>query len=155
VAWQAALRGEAPYQLNVRCVLEGDVIVAGIAYELYPRSQCGLVTYLVVAPDVRGRGLGRSLFEGAAAALYADGARAVFGEVNDPRVHGASAQPRLDRFVRWGARVVDVPYVQPALGPGLSRDQGLCLIVLPPIVEVPTQRVTDFVAELYTATERQ
>ena len=31
---------------------------------------------------------------------------------------------------RWGARVVDVPYVQPALGAGLARDRGLRLVQL-------------------------
>jgi GNAT superfamily N-acetyltransferase len=152
-AWQSALRGDAPYRMHVRLALEGDDVRAGITYELYPRSQCGLVTYMVVAPEVRAQGLGRSLFEGAAAALYGAGARAVFGEVNDPRVHGDVARPRLERFVRWGARVLDVAYVQPSLGPGLARDTGLVLIVLPPAPPVGEDVVRAFVEELYEATE--
>ena len=95
-------------------------MAAGIAYELYPQSRCGLVTYMVVAPEARGQGLGRQLFEEAAARLYGLGARAVLGEVNDPRVHGEEARPRLERFLRWGAKTVDVPYVQPSLGEGLA-----------------------------------
>src|SRR5678816_1818767 len=57
-AWQRALRGEEGYQLIVRLVLDpearnesgplhlrGEAILAGINYEHYPRSGCGLVTY--------------------------------------------------------------------------------------------------------------
>jgi GNAT superfamily N-acetyltransferase len=120
---------------------ERDEILGGITYELYPKSQAGLVTYMVVAPAARNRGLGRQLFEGAARALYDQGARAVFGEVN------RDAPERLARFVRWGARPVDVEYVQPALGPGLQPDHGLQLIVLPPIPEQVDP--TAFVAELH------
>ena len=137
----------------MRLAVEDDAIVGGITYELYPHSRCGLVTYMVVAPDARARGLGRQLFEAAAAALYDAGARAVFGEVNDPGVHGDAARARLDRFVRWGAQVLDVRYVQPSLGEGLARDEGLCLIVLPPVPGLTDEVVHDFVAELYLATE--
>lgn len=128
------------YELDARLILDGDDIIAGIIYELYPRSMCGLVTYMVVAPHARERGLGRQLFEHAASDLYARGARAVFGEVN------RNAPERITRFVRWGAQVLSYTYVQPSLGPGLDEDKGLCLIVLPPI---PAQvDPTPFVTEL-------
>lgn len=131
----------------------GDDILGGITYELYPQSRCGLVTYMVVAPHVRERGLGRALLDGAAQQLYALGARAVFGEVNDPRVHGEAARPRLERFLRWGASVVEVPYVQPSLGAGLARDAGLRLILLPPLRAIDDEIVHAFMRELYLATE--
>src|SRR5829696_3956917 len=83
--WKRALRGELPYRQTIRLALDGDRIVAGISYELYPRSRCGLVTYNVVAPAARRGGLGRQLLDGAIAELFAAGARAVFGEVDDPR----------------------------------------------------------------------
>ena len=165
-AWTWALwSGEAPYRMMVRVALaaDGDEIVGGIAYELYPRSRCGLVTYMVVAPAARGAGLGRRLQGDAARALFAGGARAVFGEVSDPRVpHGhetaAAAWERLERNQKWGARVVDARYVQPALGPGLERDRGLVLIALrdraPLPATMPGAIVRDFVAELFAATER-
>lgn len=128
------------YDFDARLVLDGDDIIAGITYELYPKSRCGLVTYMVVAPHARERGLGRQLFEHTARDLYARGARAVFGEVN------RNAPERIARFERWGARVLDTPYVQPALGAGLDEDKGLRLIVLPP---VPAQvDPAPFVAEL-------
>lgn len=139
--------------MHVLVATQGDQLLGGVTYELYPRSRCGFVTYLVVAPQGRAHGLGRTLFDTASAELYAAGARAVFAEVNDPRVHGDAARPRLARFERWGARVLDVPYVQPSLGEGLPRDEGLCLIVLPPVPEVTRELVASFVRELYELTE--
>ena len=142
------MRGAAPYRLTVRIACDAGAIVGGIAFERYPRSGCGLVTYMVVAPEARRAGLGRALYDGAARALYGDGARLVVGEV-------ARGQPeRIARFVRWGARVLDVRYVQPALGPGLARDAELALIALPPVPDpVPGEAVRAFIVELYAATE--
>jgi GNAT superfamily N-acetyltransferase len=141
--------------MTVRIALDdaGDIL-GGIVSELYPRSRCGLITYLVVAPRARERGLGRQLLDEAARSLYDAGAIAVLGEVNDPRVHGESARPRLERFQRWGARKLDVPYVQPSLGEGLPRDRGLILIVLPPApATVEHGTIHTFITELYEATE--
>jgi len=159
--WQRALRGELPYRQTIRIALDGGEIVAGIAYEHYPRSGCGLVTYMVVAPSARRGGLGKRLLGEAAAELYAGGAPAVFGEVDDPR--RAHAEPadapwrRLERNQRWGARVLGARYVQPALGPGLARDRDLVLIVLAGGAPLPTSLdgsiPRGFVEELYEITE--
>ena len=128
--------------------MEGERIAGGICFERYPTSDVGFVTYLVVAPEQRGRGLGEQLLRGAVEQLGG----LVLGEVNDPR-KGADWK-RLERFQRWGARVLDVRYVQPALGPGLSRDRGLVLIAFAPIPEpVDGARVRAFVEELYAVTE--
>lgn len=143
--------------MHVRVVAEGDDIVGGITYELYPRSRCGFVTYFVIAPHARRRGLGRRLHDEATRSLYARGAVVVLGEVNDPRVHGDAARPRLERFERWGARVIDVPYVQPALGDGLARDRGLCLIAWPPpdgvLPAISAATLREWLCELYAVTE--
>lgn len=150
-AWQSALRGERVYTMRVRLVLDGDEIVGGITFERYPRSQVGLVTYMVVAPSARERGLGRQLLNEAVNDLYADGARLVVGEVNDPRVHGAAARPRLERFLRWGAQRIDIEYVQPSLGEGLEPDTGLCLIALPPVRPFTLDIVETFLHEFRAA----
>ena len=160
-AWQKALGGDDAYRLNVRLALDGDAIVGGICYELYPRSRCGLVTYMVVAPSVRRIGLGKRMQSEAVATLFAGGARAVFGEVTDPRTttheRADVAWARLERNLRWGARVVDTRYVQPALGAGLARDRELLLIALAGASPLPSEIdgaiVRDFVAELYAVTE--
>jgi GNAT superfamily N-acetyltransferase len=158
-AWQRALRGELPHRMTVRLALDddGDAILGGIAFEHYPRSGCGLATYMVVAPVARNSGLGKQLLAGAVDELHAAGAPAVFGEVNDPRIHGEAARPRLERFLRWGARILEARYVQPSLGPGLARDRGLLLLALagsaplPPELAGATLRA--FVEELYAITE--
>ena len=164
--WQRALRGELPYRQTVRLALDGERIAGGITYELYPASRCGFATYGVVASDQRRRGLGQQLLEAAVAELYAAGARVVFGEVDDPRRRRApheepaeAAWVRLERYQRWGWRVVGPParYVQPSLGPGLSRDRDLVLVVrpaaAPPPAELDGAIVRAFVEELYAVTE--
>lgn len=146
-AWRASI---ASGLLRVRLVFEDDAIIGGICFERYPRSGVGLVTYMVVAPAARGRGLGERLLRDAVADLAAP---LVLGEVNDPRVHGTGWE-RLERFQRWGARVLDARYIQPALGPELARDRGLLLIAFAPLPEVVDgAMVRAFIDELYAATE--
>ena len=153
-AWRRALRGERPYELTIVVACDGDAIAGGIAYELYPASRCGLVTYMVVAPAYRRGGLGKRLQGDAVAELRARGAGAVFGEIDDPRTRGEHARLRLARNQRWGARVVDTRYIQPALGPGLARDRDLILIALAPDGEtLPGATVDAFIRELYACTE--
>lgn len=169
--WKRALwGGAAPYELTIRIAGRAlrdrarRAICGGIAFERYPRSGCGLITYMVIAPSARRLGLGRRLQREAALGLFASGAAAVFGEVNDPRLAGAGVDEpldamwrRLERNQAWGARVVDTRYVQPALAPGLARDHGLCLIALagetPPGPTLPGATVRGFVEELYEVTE--
>ena len=147
-AWRRAI---ASGLLTVRLALDGDAIAGGICFERYPRSGVGFATYLVVAPATRNRGLGEHLLRGAVDEIGG----LVLGEVNDPRKTGEWT--RIERFQRWGARVLDVRYVQPSLGPGLARDRGLVLIALagadPLPAELDGARVRAFLEELYEATE--
>lgn len=152
-AWVEQLWGAAPapYELTITLAVEGDRIDGGIVGELYPASACAIVTYMVVAPHARRAGLGRSLLDDAGAALVAGGARAVVGEVSTADT--AEARDRLARFLRWGARVIEHPYVQPDLG--LGRDRALCLVVFVPrdtaTLEGATLRA--FLHEFYAVTE--
>ena len=160
-SWRRALRGEDDYRMTVRLALDDDAIVGGINFELYPRSGCGFLTYMAVAHAHRGRGLGKRLQTEAAAALFADGAAAVFGEINDPRTTALepaeTAWNRLERNQRWGARVVATRYVQPALGSGLARDRELLLIAIagaePLPAVLPGALVRGFIDELYAICE--
>jgi GNAT superfamily N-acetyltransferase len=169
--WKRALwGGAAPYELTIRVAGRAlrdraqREIVGGIAFERYPRSGCGLITYMAIAPAAQRQGLGRRLQREAAMALFAAGAPVVFGEVNDPRLAGRGVDEsiemmwrRLERNQAWGARVVNARYVQPALSPGLVRDHGLCLIALagaqPLPSTLPGDLVRGFLEDLYLATE--
>lgn len=159
--WHAALRGEAAYELTIELALDGDAIAAGICIERYPRSGLGLLTYMVVAPPARGQGLGKQLQFSAVRGLLARGAPLVIGEINDPRITtlepAADAWERLERNLRWGARVLDLRYIQPALGPGLSRDRQLVLLALPGDAPLPDHVDGDllrtFVDEFYSIVE--
>ncbi|MDB4956865.1 MAG: hypothetical protein JWO36_4434 [Myxococcales bacterium] len=159
-AWQRALRGEAGYELTFRIAHEAGTIAAGIAFERYPRSACGLVTYMVVAPEARQRGLGKRLLDDAVADLRSRGAVAVFGEVNDPRRERGHetadiAWTRLERNQRWGARVANIRYLQPALGAELERDRGLCLLVLDARDQtIAGATIKTFMRELFEVTEQ-
>ena len=128
--WQRARRGELPYTLHVRLALDDAGIAGGICFEHYPVTGCGLLTYMVVAQRARGQGIGKALIDDALGVLH--DAPAVYGEVNDPATQQREprdvAERRLAMFERWGARVVAMRYVQPALADGLAPDETLRLI---------------------------
>ena len=125
--WKQRLAG-GPYDLTIAIEHEDGAPIAGVAFEHYRESRTGLITYGVVAPHARRRGLGRALIDHAVESLRGRGATLVLGELHDPAKGGDPG--RLARFRRWGARVVDVPYVQPDLGFG--RDRELLLIAFHP-----------------------
>ena len=137
--WLAALRGEYDYELSIEIVDGG-----GIAYERYPASGCGLLTYCVVDPTRRRGGIGRALIEHAIADLRGRGAPIIFGEVN-------RGSPRIEQFRRWGARVCELRYVQPSLGAG--RDRGLELIAFDDRDHLDGSIVRTWLDEFYRITE--
>ena len=54
--------------------VEHQSILGGAVCEYYPGSNCGLLTYFAVNPNVKGRGLGRILVREVLAILHADAA---------------------------------------------------------------------------------
>ncbi|MFA7387710.1 MAG: GNAT family N-acetyltransferase [Thiohalobacteraceae bacterium] len=112
---------------------------AGIVFEYYPASRCGLLTYLAVEPGWRRRGLARRLVNAALEILKRDAEdqgkalRAVFAEAEDPAKvpTGGTAmapQARLTALTRLGALWIDIPYVQPALQGGSGPCRHLLLL---------------------------
>jgi hypothetical protein len=155
-AWRRALAGGEPYAWSI--IVAGDAlrdparrrIDGGIVFERYPRSGCGLVTYLVVAPHARKGGLGARLLARAREALA--GAPLVLGEVHVP--DSDEARARIAWFARRGGRVLDVRYVQPDLGYG--RDRLLHLIAFfdgAPPAEVDCAPLAAFLREFYETVE--
>jgi hypothetical protein len=90
------------------------------------------------------------LLDGARRVYVARGARAVFAEV------ATDNHERIDRFMRWGARILDCTYVQPDLGYG--RDRALHLMAFfedPPSTTIAGAIVAAFLREFYAVTERR
>ncbi|MFK3981001.1 hypothetical protein ACI2K4_11560 [Micromonospora sp. NPDC050397] len=118
-------------------VVDGDGgLLAGLVGEWSPSTRLMLLSYLVVAPGARGTGIGGYLY-----AEVVEGWRsgyapcAILAEVESPTHHTGSPAygdpaARLRFYQRRGARLLDVPYLQPALAPGLARVDGLLLLAL-------------------------
>lgn len=112
-------------------------IGGGMVFVIYPRSNCALLTYVVVSPSLRGQSLVHRLFAATMHILAKRGVRTVLGEVNDPTKVPAARDAvdpwqRLAIMQRLGGGIVDVPYVQPELAPGLGRCRELLLLAFPP-----------------------
>ncbi|MBS3920642.1 MAG: GNAT family N-acetyltransferase [Deltaproteobacteria bacterium] len=146
------------------CKRESRTLMGCIYAEFYGESKCGLLTYLVVHPSHRNRGLGRYLFNEAMQKLKKDAIntggklKAVFGEVNNPskvKVSQDSMNPRerVRIISRLGAQRVPICYVQPELKPGQGRSRCLSLVVFPiddkPIKSISFDTIRSFLTEFY------
>jgi GNAT superfamily N-acetyltransferase len=133
---------------------DGDGLpVGGANFIVMPSTRAGtaIVTanlnYIYVDAEARGRGHLRQLLEAVmacAAGLFqpGHGLPLVFIEQNDPfrmsaesyerdtRAGGIDQLDRLRIWARLGARVVDFPYVQPALSDGQEADDSLIYSML-------------------------
>ncbi|HEY4008263.1 MAG TPA: HD domain-containing protein, partial [Pseudonocardia sp.] len=94
-----------------------------------------------VSPSKRGTGLGRRLLEKTEQVLESDADKSrgipldwIVGEVDDPYAPGTLANgfdpfARVRVWHRWGYRMLDFPYVQPALAVDKSPVESLLLVV--------------------------
>ena len=164
--WIPRLRGrQRPPQPDVVVLLavgDGDRVLGGVCAEHYRSSRCGLVTYIAVEPQHRGAGVARMLMRAAGGRLDAlacdqgEPLHAIFAEAEDPSTVDATlhatASERLRILGRFGARAVDLRYVQPGLSGGGGRARHLTLLRLGG-ADAPIERaiVHDFVHEFYRA----
>jgi GNAT superfamily N-acetyltransferase len=143
-------------------------LLGGVVAEVYGREHVLLLAYLAVRPDLRGRGIGTRLMEHVAPSWYAHPeVQLAVAEVHDPRPWSNVAEEdplaRLRLYDRMGARVLALPFVQPALGPGRARVPGFLLLAfhVDPGVEVvdgdatavPSSLVARFVRRYYEIAE--
>ncbi|WP_159081364.1 GNAT family N-acetyltransferase [Nocardioides sediminis] len=118
----------------------------------------GTLSYLATAPAHRGTGLGGTLVAEHAHHWPTLGLGTVLGEVHDPRLHPETADERpMDRlrfYDRHGARLVGVPWIQPALSPDTRRSRGMLLIVLPPVPKaIPAGDLIAWATDYYLEAE--
>lgn len=165
----SGLRGGGATDVRATVALDDrGAVVAGIVGEGFRGTGVLLISYLAVRPDRRGRGLGSRLMDEVASRWYREpGVLLVVGEAHDPRCWPETADEhptdRLRLYDRLGARVLAVPFIQPALEPGSSRVPGFLLLafhVAPQVLEdrgdgptIPASLVLGFVREYYEVAE--
>ncbi|HEY1049250.1 MAG TPA: GNAT family N-acetyltransferase [Prosthecobacter sp.] len=123
---------EAPGELVAACVSD---------YFYLPNT--GVIEFLLVAPETRGKGYGKGMLDEITRVFHADarrvghaGADYVMGEMNDPFLTDP-AEDNLDPFGRariwggWGYSALDFPYVQPALDEDKQAVENLLLMARP------------------------
>jgi len=114
---------------------EAGLIVGGIIGDWFAQCRIMLTSYLVVRPGFRGRGIGKRLLAQALPAWRSDfGAVLVVAEVEDPRFYQADEyhgdpEARLRLYASLGARILRIPYFQPALSAQQPRVRNLFLMV--------------------------
>ncbi|RKR90327.1 acetyltransferase (GNAT) family protein [Micromonospora pisi] len=143
-------------------------VLGGVVGEWSPASRVMLLSYLAVAADTRGGGVGRLLYTGAVETWPARHRPClVLAEVESPVGRSGSEAygdpvARLRFYGRHGARLLELPYFQPALAPGLSRVPDLLLLVLHADTEfqgaggadtVAGEPLSQFMVEYFEATE--
>jgi GNAT superfamily N-acetyltransferase len=127
----------AQFSEAVRTILAWDDkigLVGGLTGHWYPTCRVFLVDYLVVRPEFRGRGIGSALLRHGSKQWSCELSPVlILGEVEDPRQYSdtgfGNPSLRFRFYGRLGARVLQLPYFQPALGPSGSRVRGLLLMV--------------------------
>jgi len=114
------------------CDESGEILGAMIG-DWDPASRVYLLSYLAARPGLRSRGVGTVLMEYLPVWSRARGALVTLAEVDDPRCHSAEGligdpTARLSFYGRFDARVLDLPYFQPRLGPDGRRAHGMLLL---------------------------
>ena len=147
------------------CVLsvvveEGEPVAAALT-EYAPGVDIDLLGYLAARPGDRSRGLGTVLLDHLASRWRQRSVSLALAELHDPRAWPETpserAAARIRFYARWGCDVLDVPWVQPALGPGCDRVADMLLAVLWRLPggtdEVAAAPVAAWTEEYYLATE--
>jgi GNAT superfamily N-acetyltransferase len=114
---------------------QAGLIVGGIIGDCF--DECGvlLISYLVARREFRGCGIGTRLLAEVVPAWKAKfAAELVVLEVEDPRFYSADEDhgdpaKRLRLYASLGARILRMPYFQPALSAGQPRVPNLFLMV--------------------------
>ena len=134
--------------INLKSENHHDIVLAyqngelagGVVFDWFKKSNCGMIEYIVVDSKYRGMRIAKRLVSVATAYMthYAGNKRlnGIFIEIEDPeKFEQLDAQAALDNYRRlqlWSRSKynrVDINYIQPALGEGLSKLDNLMLAV--------------------------
>jgi GNAT superfamily N-acetyltransferase len=162
--WAGLLGQDAPPpQPRLEVVLlttTAGTIVGGVTIEHYRAADCGLLTYVAVAPDARGRQVGKRLVAEARAALHKmAGSVPMFAETERycdaaDDAERAATVTRQRQLARLGAELLAFDYVMPPLRPE-SQPHSLHLLVFGPDPgthpPVPGRQVAGLLSELAAA----
>lgn len=118
---------------------------AAVGWRMKDDSDLIVLNWFAVSQSTRGAGIGGRLLT-AALTRWEDEYRplAIVGEVEDPRVHPASAAggdpvARIRFYRRWGAMPIDTYFAMPRLAPDVDAVDDMFLIALAgPIVRDPS-----------------
>lgn len=136
---------------------------SGLVVEYYASASSLFLTYIVIEPQARNKGMARKLvYEGISQVkdivneYSGKTVEAVFFEVNDPtatKIDSFDPWLRLEVFRKMSAKYINLTYVQPSLGEGKSRVNNLFLCCFPDVVNgknyLTTATITEFLAALY------
>lgn len=162
--WASLLGQNAPSpQPRLEVVLlttAAGTIIGGVTIEHYRAADCGLLTYIAVVPDARGRGIGKRLVVEARAALREmAGDVPMFAETERycdaaDDAERAATLTRQRQLAKLGAELLAFDYVMPPLRPD-SQPHSLHLLVFGPDpgihTPVPTNQVAALLSELAAA----
>ena len=138
----------------------------GMVVEYYFSSNAVLITYIAVGSDNRKKGEASLLLKQGVSEILDiieeavdKKPAAVFFEVNNPNKINAdqdSINPwgRLRFFEKLGAKLIDIPYVQPSLGGNRNRVANLFLCCLPindASSAISSETITRFLFSFYKA----
>lgn len=137
------LKVDGWYGLNNYHIVLGydeDVLVSACVSDYFHTGNTGVIEFLLVSPQTRGKGYGRQMLNEMHRIFDADARRAshsgvdyIMGEMNDPFLTD-STEDNIDPFGRakiwggWGFGVLDFPYVQPALADDKTAVRNLLLM---------------------------
>ncbi|MFD1214050.1 GNAT family N-acetyltransferase [Arthrobacter sp. GCM10027362] len=154
--------------VEVVCGFQETVPVTVAVGEWFEASRVMLLGYMATAPAARGQGFGRKLYRHVITSWTRRHSPClVLAEVEHPAYHSGSPaygdpSRRLQFYGEQGARIIELPYFQPALRRGAARVPGMLLLLLtshPPGAQgagelcIPRAQLRDFIIEYLMQTE--
>lgn len=153
--------GTAAGRVRVLALHDDDGPAAVAVTERLEPSRAVLLAYFATRRSSRGAGVGSRLYRALLDdTLLGRPPSMLLAEVERPDRHTASVEhgdpeARLRFYARHGARVLDLPYFQPPIGPGAAPVHGMLILALwvdPALVSEDGQTLTD-TADLASAME--